>query len=308
MICTIDGIVEAAKSGTRSTMAVAAAHDDVVLEAVVAACKEGIVDAILVGHTEEIRTILTKQGEDPDRYQMVEAGDDKDCAAKAVALCSEGRAGALMKGILGTADLMRAVFKREAGLRTGRLTSHCMFFETAKYPKMLLLTDAGVNTYPDLDKKVDILENAAIALRALGYEKIYTSCICGAENVDPKIQATVDADLLSKMTDRWSKYNMTVIGPLGTDLAVSKEACRHKHFQEEGAGEADILLVPNYEMGNGIYKAASIFAGVKSAGIILGARVPIVLTSRSDSAASKLASIALGAVLSQRMTWEDLQK
>lgn len=307
MICTIDGIVEAAKSSKRGTIAVAAAHDDVVLEAVVNAYKEGIIEAILVGHTEEIRSILMEMGENPEHYQMVEAGDDKDCAAKAVALCSEGKADALMKGIIGTADLMRAVFKREAGLRTGRLTSHCMFFETPNYPKMLLLTDGGVNTFPDLDKKADILENAAMALHALGYEKIYTSCVCGAENVDPKIQSTVDADLLSKMTDRWSKYHMTVIGPLGTDLALSKEACQHKHYQAEGAGEADILLVPNYEMGNGIYKAASILAGVKSAGIILGVRVPIVLTSRSDSAESKLASIALGSVLAQRMTWEPRQ-
>lgn len=307
MICTIDGIVEAAKSSTRGTIAVAAAHDEVVLEAVVNAYKEGIIEAILVGHTEEIRSMLLKMGENPENYQMVEAGDDKDCAAKAVALCSEGKAAALMKGIIGTADLMRAVFKREAGLRTGRLTSHCMFFETPQYHKMLLLTDAGVNTFPDLDKKVDILENAAMALHALGYEKIYASCVCGAENVDPKIQSTVDADLLSKMTDRWSKYNMTVIGPLGTDLALSKEACQHKHYQAEGAGDADILLVPSYEMGNGIYKAASIFAGVRSAGIILGTRVPIVLTSRSDNAETKLASIALGSVLAQRMTWEPQQ-
>ena len=175
-----------------------------------------------------------------------------------------------------------------------------MFFETPNYPKRLLLTDGGVNTFPDLAKKVEILDNAAMAMQALGYEKIYTSCVCGSETYNPKIQSTVDADLLSKM-DRWQKYNMTVIGPLGLDLAISKEACRHKHFSAEGAGEADILMMPNYEMGNGIYKAASMFSGVRSAGIILGARVPIVLASRSDSADSKLSSIALGSVLAQRM-------
>ncbi len=303
MICTIDGIVEAAKHGSRGTIAVAAAHDEVVLDAVVRAYHEGIAEAILVGHTEEIRTILHQMGESPDCYQIIAASDDQDCAAKAVALCSQGKAGALMKGIIGTADLMHAVFKREAGLRTGRLTSHCMFMETPRYHKMLLLTDAAINTFPDLTKKADILENAAVALQALGYERIYASCVCGAENVDPKIQSTVDAELLSQMTERWSKYHMTVIGPLGTDLALSKEACRHKHYGKEGAGEADILLVPNYEMGNGIYKAASILAGVRSAGILIGARVPIVLSSRSDSAETKRASIALGSVLGQRMTW-----
>ena len=140
-----------------------------------------------------------------------------------------------------------------------------------------------------------------MVLQALGYEKIYASCICGAETINPKIQSTLDADALSKMTDRWAKYNMTVIGPVALDLALSKEACHHKHFQAEGAGEADIILMPNYEMGNGIYKSAAIFGNVRSAGNIVGAKVPIVLVSRSDNADSKLSSIALGRVLAARM-------
>ena len=136
---------------------------------------------------------------------------------------------------------------------------------------------------------------------ALGYEKIYASCICGAETINPKIQSTLDADALSKMTDRWAKYNMTVIGPVALDLALSKEACHHKHFAAEGAGEADIILMPNYEMGNGIYKSAAIFGNIRSAGNIVGAKVPIVLVSRSDNADSKLSSIALGRVLAAKM-------
>lgn len=303
MISSIDQILDAAKNGRSGVIAVAAAHDSVVLRAVVHAYKENVVEPILVGHAQEIEDILTRLGENPKRYQIVDAGDDIDCATKAVILCATGKADFLMKGLVGTADLMRTVFKKEYGLRTGRLVSHCMFFETPRYPKMLLMTDGGVNTYPDLGKKADILENAAVALHVLGYEKIYAACVCGAENVDPKIQATVDADLLTKMTDRWAKYNMKVIGPVGTDMAVSKEACRHKLYYEEGGGEADIMLVPNYEMGNGIYKSASIFAGVRSAGIIMGARVPIVLTSRSDNAESKLASIAVGSILAERLKW-----
>ena len=301
MINTIQGIVDAAKGGSSGVIAVAAAHDEPVVEAVVAARKEGIAIPILVGHADEMRRMLKNLNEDPDSYEIIAADTDTDSAAKAVALCAEGRANFLMKGILGTADLMRAVFNKECGLRTSHLTTHCMFYEIPALGKMVILTDGGVNTFPDLDKKAEILENAASVLQALGYESINAACICGAEQVNPKVQSTVDADALSKMTDRWSKYNMQVCGPVALDLAVSKEACHHKHYTAPGAGDADILLVPNYEVGNGIGKAASLFGGAKNAGIILGAKVPIVLVSRSDSAESKLASIAAGSVLAQRM-------
>ena len=301
MINTIQGIVDAAKGGSSGVIAVAAAHDEPVVEAVVAARKEGIAIPILVGHADEIRRILKNLNEDPDSYEIIAADTDTDSAAKAVALCAEGRANFLMKGILGTADLMRAVFNKECGLRTSHLTTHCMFYEIPALGKMVILTDGGVNTFPDLDKKAEILENAASVLQALGYESINAACICGAEQVNPKVQSTVDADALSKMTDRWSKYNMQVCGPVALDLAVSKDACHHKHYTAPGAGDADILLVPNYAAGNGIGKAASLFGGAKNAGIILGAKVPIVLVSRSDSAESKLASIAAGSVLAQRM-------
>ena len=301
MINTIQGIVDAAKGGSSGVIAVAAAHDEPVVEAVVAARKEGIAIPILVGHADEIRRMLKNLNEDPDSYEIIAADTDTDSAAKAVALCAEGRANFLMKGILGTADLMRAVFNKECGLRTSHLTTHCMFYEIPALGKMVILTDGGVNTFPDLDKKAEILENAASVLQALGYESINAACICGAEQVNPKVQSTVDADALTKMTDRWSKYNMQVCGPVALDLAVSKEACHHKHYTAAGAGDADILLVPNYEVGNGIGKAASLFGGAKNAGIILGAKVPIVLVSRADSAESKLASIAAGSVLAQRM-------
>ena len=245
--------------------------------------------------------MLTALGENPADYEIIAGDTDQDCAAKAVALCSEGKANFLMKGILGTADLMHAVFNKEHGLRTQHLTTHCMLYEIPALGRMLVLTDGGVNTFPDLEKKADILENAAMVLQALGYEHINASCVCGAEQVNPKVQSTVDADALSKMTDRWAKYNMDVCGPVALDLAVSEEACRHKHYTAPGAGKADILLVPNYEVGNGIGKAANLFGNAKNAGIILGAKVPIVLVSRADSAYSKLASIALGSVLSSRM-------
>ena len=301
MINTINGILEAAKGGKTGVIAVAAAHDQPVIEAVVEARKEGIATPILVGHVDEIKDMLSGLGENPTDYEIVAGDSDTDCAAKAVALCAEGKANFLMKGILGTADLMRAVFNKECGLRTSHLTTHCMFYEIPAYGKMVILTDGGVNTFPNLDKKAEILENAAMVLHTLGYESINAACICGAEVVNPKIQSTVDADALAHMTERWSKYNMNVCGPVALDLAVSKEACHHKHHTAPGAGDADILLVPNYEVGNGIGKAASLFGSAKNAGIILGAKVPIVLVSRADSAESKLASIAAGSVLAQRM-------
>ena len=301
MISTFDGIFEAANQNQRSVIAVAAAHDDAVIDAVVAARKAGIITPILVGHTEEIASLLLQAGENPAEYEMIAAAEDTDSAAKAVALCAEGKADFLMKGIVSTADIMRAVFKKEGGLRGDRLTSHFMLYEIPTYHKMLLVTDAGLNMFPDVEKKADILENAATVLQALGYDHIYASCVCAAETVNPKAPATLDADALSKMTDRWSKYRMDVIGPLALDLAISKEACRHKRFSAPGAGDADILLVSNYEVGNGICKSLRLFCNVRSAGGIVGAGVPIVLVSRSDSAEAKLNSIALGSVLAQHM-------
>lgn len=167
-------------------IAVAAAHDQPVIEAVVDARREGIATPILVGHKEEIASMLSALGEDPAAYEIVAGDSDTDCAAKAVALCAEGRADFLMKGILGTADLMRAVFNKEHGLRTSHLTTHCMLYEIPALDRMVLLTDGGVNTFPDLDKKAEILENAAMVLQALGYEHINAACICGAEQVNPQ--------------------------------------------------------------------------------------------------------------------------
>jgi len=301
MISTFDGIFNAAHQNQRSVIAVAAAHDDAVIDAVVAARKAGIITPILVGHTGEIASLLLQAGENPAEYEMIAAAEDTDSAAKAVELCAEGKADFLMKGIVSTADIMRAVFKKEGGLRGDRLTSHFMLYEIPTYHKMLLVTDAGLNMFPDVEKKADILENAATVLQALGYEHIYASCVCAAETVNPKAPATWDADALRKITSRGSKYRMDVIGPLALDLAISKEACRHKHFSAPGAGDADILLVPNYEVGNGICKSLRLFCNVRSAGGIVGAGVPIVLVSRSDSAETKLNSIALGSVLSQHM-------
>lgn len=296
---SLDAVIQAAKTGASGVVAVAAAHDTAVIEAVTAAKKEGIVTPILVGHAEQIEKMLADVGEVPADYRIVSADSDVDCAKTAVQLVTEGQADFLMKGLLGTADLMRAVLSKEANLRTDSLLSHVMLFETPGYHKMILMSDGGMNTFPDFDKKVQILDNAAGVLHKLGYERIHAACVCGAETVNPKIQSTVDAYELSRMTEMWQKYNMDVIGPVSVDLALSREACEHKHFTAPGAGDADLLLVTNYEMGNAIYKTALCLTGCRAAGLIIGARVPIILVSRSDSADSKLASIALGAVIAR---------
>ena len=299
---TIQEIIHAAEGFASGRIAVAAAHDADVLKAVAEAKRRRIAEPVLVGHEEEIRAILTEIGEDPASYEIIHADSDVDCAEKAVQCVSGGRANFLMKGLLNTPDIMRAVLKPEAGLRTGKLISHVMMYEP-KGHRMMGLTDGGMNTFPDLDKKAEILENAAKVFKALGYDEINAACICGAEVVNPKIQSTVDAKTLSEMTDRWAPYNMNVYGPVGLDLAVSEAACRHKHYEAKGAGQADILLVPSYETGNGIGKAMSIFGGAMNAGIVVGAKVPIGLVSRADSAEVKLASVALGAVVARGMEW-----
>ena len=299
MLNSLDAVIAAAKANPSGVVAVAAAHDTAVIEAVSAARREGIVTPILVGHTAEIEKMLADAGEDPASYEIVPAESDVDCAKAAVALVTQGRAHFLMKGILGTADLMRAVLDKEANLRTEHLLSHVMLFETPGYHKMILMSDGGMNTFPDFDKKVQILDNAAGVLHKLGYDRIHAACVCGAETVNPKIQSTVDAFELTQMTEKWSKYNMDVIGPVSVDLALSKEACAHKRFDAPGAGDADLLLVTNYEMGNAIYKTALCLTGLRSAGLIVGAKVPIILPSRSDSADSKLSAIALGAMVAR---------
>lgn len=304
MINSIDEIIRTAKTGERAVIAVAGAHDSIVIEAVVSARRAGIAEPILVGNIDEMTAMLEGLGEAPASYEMLSGGDYADCAKKAVVLCAQRKAQFLMKGIVSTADIMRAVFNRDNGLRNGKLTAHYMFYEAPAYPRMFVMTDGGINMFPDVEKKAEILENAARALQALGYPTINAACLCAAETINPKAPSTLDADALCKMTDRWAPYHMNVFGPAALDLAISKDACLHKHYDVEGAGEADIILVPNYEVGNAMGKACSLFGGAKSAGVVLGAKVPIVLVSRSDTAQCKMASIALGSVLSTRMKFE----
>jgi len=297
MIKNFKELLETAKSQKMMKIVVAAAQDEDVIKAVSQAKEIGIAEPVLVGDKAKIVSIMYELGIPSGEFEIMDEPDLIQAARKSVKLVREGKGDFLMKGILQTADIMRAVLDKEEGLRTDNLISHVMVYEVPSYNKLLYLTDGGMNVAPDLSQKVQILENAVKVCKAMKMGKIYVSCIAGAETVNPKIPATVDAKAIEDMKDKWEEQGVVVQGPVALDLAISSEACAHKGFKGEGGGKADILLVPYYEVGNAMGKAMTYFAGAKSAGVIMGAKVPIVLVSRADSAETKLLSIALGSVV-----------
>lgn len=301
MGATLEQIAGMARGLARKTVvAVAGAHDEEALKAVFGAEREGLCSPLLVGFPDQIGRMLEGLGLACPGSRIIPASDAGDCARKAVALVRGGKAGLLMKGAVNTSVMMRAVIDKETGIRAAGLLSHVMLYEVAGYPKVLAVTDGGMVPAPTLEQKVHILENAARLFKALGYDRIFASCVCGSEIPNPKIPAMNDALALSAMAGRWAPYNMSVIGPVGLDLAISPESCAVKRYEAPGAGEADILLVPSYETGNAFGKGLTYFAGARSAGVVLGARCPVILVSRADSAETKRASIALGAVVSAK--------
>lgn len=290
-------MLEASKRQKKMKIVVAAAQDEDVIKAVSQAREIGLAEPVLVGDEAKIKEVMGKLGIDSGEYEIIDEPDMIQAARKSVELVRNGKGDFLMKGLLQTADIMRAVLDKEIGLRTDNLISHVMVYEAPTYKKLLYTTDGGMNVAPNLEQKVQILENAIKVCKAMKMDKIYASCIAGAETVNPKIPATVDAKAIADMKDKWEAQGVVVQGPVALDLAISSEACAHKGYTGEGGGNADILLVPYYEVGNALGKSLTYFAGAKSAGIIMGAKVPIVLVSRADSSESKLLSIALGSII-----------
>lgn len=297
MIRKLEELISLANEREKKTIAIAAAQDKVVLEAVVQAVKDNIVDAILVGDKKKILSLGEELGLDLSNMKIEDECDINKAAAKAVELVSKGEAQFLMKGILGTADLLKAVLNKEAGLKTSSLLSHVMIYDIPTYHKLLFLTDGGMVPYPELNDKVGIINNAVKIAHALEIEKPKVAPICAVEVVNPSMQATLDAAALSSMNKRGQIKGCIIDGPLALDNAISEEAAHHKGIVSEVAGDSDILLVPNIEAGNFLGKSLTYFAKAESAGVIVGAKCPVVLVSRADSAKSKLYSIALGAVL-----------
>ncbi len=298
MIKNFSDLLSAAKSQKTMKLAVAAAQDEDVLVAVCQAAKEGIIEPVLVGDSSKIKALAQKNALDIDGYDIVEAVELEDAARTSVKLVSDGKADFLMKGLIDTAILLKAVLDKEIGLRTDSQLSHVMVYETASYHKLVYLTDGGMNITPDLEAKAKIVKNAVQVVKAMGAEPVKVACLAAKEKVNPKMPATVDADALQKMCENGDFGSGVIVeGPLAFDLAVSEEAAKIKGFKSAVAGDADVLMVPTIEMGNGIGKAMTYMAQADSAGIIMGAKVPVVLTSRADSAQVKLNSIALGSVI-----------
>jgi phosphate butyryltransferase len=298
MIEHVSQLIEKAKTQNSMRLAVVSAEEAEVLKAVNEAVENGLVEGILFGEIAAMKEIAENLGINLAAFKVVKANSMEEAASLAVQYVREGKADFIMKGLVDTSIFLKAVLNREKSLRTGNLLSHVMVYEIPTYHKLLLLTDGGMNLAPDLDKKGQILQNSVDVARALENESIKVACLAAKEKVNPKMQATVDADRL-KQRGIAGDFGQDVIveGPMALDLAVSERAAGIKKYQSPVAGQADILLVPSIEMGNGIGKAITYFAQGRSAGIVMGATVPVVLTSRADSHEDKLNSIALGSVI-----------
>jgi len=277
----------------QSTLVVAAAHDMHTLEAVFASAKEHDTRYILVGHREKIITISTELGIVPDPDSIVDGGDDADCARIAVELIRSGNGNALMKGILDTATLLKAVLNKESGVRGSGTLSHLAMIESPGYHKLVGVTDGGMIPRPTFEQKIDIVKNAAGYFRNIGYKKPKIAALCAAETVSPKIPETVEAAELQEMCRKGELEDCILEGPISFDLAISKETAKIKGYKSEISGESDILLVPDITTGNVLVKSLVYWGKSKMAGCIIGAKVPIVLASRGASAEEKLLSIMI---------------
>lgn len=294
-----DDLLSKLKVAEKKTLAVAVAQDEPVLEAVKAAKDKGIADAILVGDKVKIEEVATKIDMDLTEFEIIHEEDVKKAALKAIELVSSGAADMVMKGLVDTATFLRSVLNKEVGLRTGKLMSHVSVFEIEGLDRLILLTDAAFNTYPDLKQKVQIINNSVMVAKACGIENPKVAPICAVEVVNPDMPATVDAALLSKMNDRGQIKECIVDGPLALDNAISEEAAHHKGVTGPVAGKADILLLPNIDVANVMYKSLTYTAQTKNGGILVGTSAPVILTSRADSFETKVNSIALAALVSE---------
>jgi phosphate acetyltransferase len=259
--------------------------------------KRGLIVPILVGPEEKIRAVATVEGVDLAPYRVVPVDHSHAAAAKAVEMARAGEVEALMKGSLHTDELLGAVVPSATGLRTARRISHVFVMDVPSYPKLLLITDVAVNIYPKLKEKVDIVQNAIDLAQVLGIKTPKVAILSAVETVNPDIESTLEAAALCKMADRGQITGGILDGPLAFDNAISVEAAKTKKIASPVAGQADILLVPDLEAGNMLAKQLCYLAGADAAGIVLGARVPIVLTSRADSVRTRLASTAVMALV-----------
>jgi phosphate acetyltransferase len=273
--------------------AVAYPCEETALAGAIDAGKAGLITPILVGPAAKIAEVAKASGIALGDVQIVDVPDSRAAAAKAVELVRSGKAELLMKGSLHSDEILGAVVAKETGLRTGRRLSHVFVMDVPTYHKVLIVTDGAINIAPTLEDKVDICQNAIDLVRAFGMERPKVAILAAVETVNSKMQATLDAAALCKMAERGQIKGGLLDGPLAFDNAISREAAKMKGIHSEVAGDPDILLAPDLEAGNMVAKQLSFLANADSAGLVLGARVPVILTSRADSLRSRIASCAV---------------
>lgn len=299
MLKNLEAMAELVKANPKKKRIVlCCAHDEHSLDAVYEAYKDGIVTPIFVGKEEEIKKICNEEGFDFGDVTIYNIDDDVECAKKAVELIRNGEGDFLMKGKMQTADLLKQVVNKETGLQIGKIMSHVGIFEIPNYHKLVVMTDGGMLVSPDLEKKAKIINNAVETLHNMGYENPKVGVLCAAEKINEKAQESVDAAALKEMNEKGEISGCIVEGPISYDIALNKDIADFKGFESPVAGDADILIVPNMAAGNMLGKSWCLTAGGEMAGIIVGAKAPIVLTSRGATAEEKFYSIVFAAATS----------
>jgi phosphate butyryltransferase len=302
MITSFAELISKVKECEKKKVSVAVAQDDAVLEAVAAARDQGIADAVLVGDQAKIEAIAASIGVDLSGFEIIDEPDMQQAALKAVQLAHDGVVDMYMKGLADTKTFLKSVLNKEVGLRTGKPLSHVAVFEVEGVEQLLFLTDVAFMTYPTLEDKAHIIENTVEVAHACGLECPKVAPLAAVEVVNPKMPATVDAAELTKMNQEGKLPGCIVDGPLSMDLAIDPEAARHKGATGRRiVGDADILLFPDIHAGNLVYKTLVHTAKVQNGCILTGTKVPVILTSRSDSFQTKVNSIALAAVVAEAM-------
>ena len=291
-----DSLVDRAKSLGRAKVAVASAADKEVLEAIKLAEEEGLISPVLVGDIEKIKYFAQEIGLELEGSELIHETNPLAAAHRAIDAVIEGQAHFLMKGLINSSDFLRAVLRPERGLRTGRLLSHLAAFQVPGFSRLLFVTDGGMNIAPNLEQKREILQNSLLYLKDIGMDSVNVIVLTANEVVNPKVPSTMDAQALAEMNQAGEFPGAIVEGPMALDGAVSAVALKHKGIASQINGDVDLFLVPTIEVGNVMGKSMVYFAGATMAGIVLGAQVPIVLTSRNDTPRSKFMALTMAAL------------
>lgn len=297
MIKDFKDIINKIKGTKPKTVVVVKGEDEEILKAATEAEKEKIASFVLVGDEKKIKSIAAKNNYDISAFTLENEGDEKKALLKSLELIRSGPGHILMKGKLSTATLLKGILDKESGLRGKGILSHCLVAKTARYEKFMFVTDGGMNLYPDLKMKIDIINNAVELTKKFGIEKPSVAVLSAVETVNPDMPETIDGAVLSKMSQRDQIKNCIIDGPVAIDLALSRESAIIKGVDTPIAGKTDIFLAPNITVGNVLGKSLVYIAESQVGGIILGAKAPVVMLSRSDSAEIRLNSIALGVMM-----------